>query len=74
MVLLDEITYMLSYDYLPKDEVLNALKNRPREQSVIVTGRRASDELIEIADTVSDIQDTKHAFRAGIKVRKGVDW
>lgn len=74
VVLLDELTYMLSYDYLPKEEILDALKNRPREQSVIVTGRRASDELIEIADTVSDIQDTKHAFRAGIKVRKGVDW
>ena len=74
VVLLDELTYMLSYDYLPKDEILDALKNRPREQSVVVTGRRASAELIEMADTVSDIQDTKHAFRAGIKIRKGVDW
>jgi len=74
LVLLDELTYMLSYEYLPKEEVLAAINNRPKEQSVVVTGRRAIDELIEIADTVSDIQDTKHAFRAGIKARKGVDW
>ena len=74
LVLLDELTYMLSYEYLPKEEVLAAINNRPKEQSVVVTGRRAIDELIDIADTVSDIQDTKHAFRAGIKARKGVDW
>ena len=74
LVLLDELTYMLSYEYLPKEEVLSALANRPKEQSVVVTGRRAIDELIEMADTVSDIQDTKHAFRAGIKARQGVDW
>ena len=74
LVLLDELTYMLSYEYLPKEEVLAAINNRPQEQSVVVTGRRAIDELIDIADTVSDIQDTKHAFRAGIKARKGVDW
>ena len=74
VVLLDELTYMLSYEYLPKEEVLTAIINRPKEQSVVVTGRRAIDELIEIADTVSDIQDTKHAFRAGIKARQGVDW
>lgn len=74
LVLLDELTYMLSYEYLPKDEVLSALANRPKEQSVVITGRRAIDELIKMADTVSDIQDTKHAFRAGIKARQGVDW
>ena len=74
LVLLDELTYMLSYDYLPKEEVLAALANRPYEQSVAVTGRRASDELIEMADTVSEINDIKHAFRAGIKIRQGIDW
>jgi len=74
LVLLDELTYMLSYEYLPKDEVLSTLANRPKEQSVVITGRRAIDELITMADTVSDIQDTKHAFRAGIKARQGVDW
>ncbi|MCG7499321.1 cob(I)yrinic acid a,c-diamide adenosyltransferase [Vibrio sp. Of7-15] len=74
LVLLDELTYMLSYNYLPKEEVLSALQNRPKEQSVVVTGRRAIDELLDMADTVSTIEDTKHAFRAGIKARQGVDW
>ncbi len=74
LVLLDELTYMLGYDYLPKDEVLNAIKNRPENQSVVVTGRGAISELRDIADTVSEIKDVKHAFKAGIKARKGVDW
>ncbi len=74
VVLLDELTYMLGYDYLPKDEVIDAIKNRPAEQSVIITGRGAISELRDIADTVSEIKDEKHAFRAGVKARKGVDW
>jgi cob(I)alamin adenosyltransferase len=55
---------MLSYEYLPKDEVLLALANRPKEKAVLVTGRRANDELIERTDSESDIQDSKHTFRA----------
>ncbi|NVJ50644.1 MAG: cob(I)yrinic acid a,c-diamide adenosyltransferase [Gammaproteobacteria bacterium] len=74
VVLLDELTYMLGYDYLPKEEVLTAIANRPSEQSVIVTGRGAISELRSMADTVSEIKDEKHAFKAGIKARKGVDW
>ncbi|WP_144392524.1 cob(I)yrinic acid a,c-diamide adenosyltransferase [Pleionea sediminis] len=74
LVLLDEITYMLGYDYLPKDEVLTAIKNRPLNQSVVVTGRGAITELRDLADTVSEIKDVKHAFKAGVKARKGVDW
>ncbi len=74
LVLLDELTYMLGYDYLPKDEVLNAIKNRPENQSVVVTGRGAISELRDLADTVSEIKDVKHAFKSGIKARKGVDW
>ncbi len=74
LVLLDELTYMLGYDYLPKDEVLDAIRNRPENQSVVVTGRGAIKELRELADTVSEIKDEKHAYRAGVKARKGVDW
>jgi cob(I)alamin adenosyltransferase len=73
LVLLDEMTYMLGYDYLDKNEVLEAIKNRPENQSVIVTGRGAISELRDMADTVSDIKEEKHAFKAGIKARKGVD-
>ena len=74
LVLLDEITYVLKYGYLDAEEVYEALRNRPREQSVIVTGRGAPVPLKEMADTVSMIDDTKHAFHNGIKARKGVEW
>jgi cob(I)alamin adenosyltransferase len=72
LVLLDEITYVLKYGYLDAEEVYEALRNRPREQSVIVTGRGAPVPLKQLADTVSMIDDTKHAFHNGIKARKGV--
>jgi cob(I)alamin adenosyltransferase len=74
VVLLDELTYMLSYDYLDLQTVLQAIQNRPAHQHVVITGRGAHRQLIEIADTVSEIQSVKHAFDAGIKVQKGIDW
>ncbi len=74
LVLLDELTYMLSYGYLDKNRVLDVLTNRPPNQHVIITGRNASKELVELADTVSDIKDTKHAFNNGIKAQKGIDY
>lgn len=74
VVLLDEMTYMLGYDYLDKEEVLAAIRQRPKNQTVVITGRGATRELKELADTVSEVKDIKHAFRAGIKARKGVDW
>lgn len=74
LVLLDELTYMLSFDYLDKQEVLDAIRQRPENQSVIVTGRGAIKELRDLADTVSVIKDEKHAYTAGIMARKGIDW
>ena len=74
VVLLDELTYMLSFDYLDKQEVLDAISNRPENQTVIITGRGAIRELRDLADTVSVIKDEKHAYTCGIKARKGVDW
>ncbi len=73
LVVLDELTYLLSYGYLDSDSVLDALAHRPAEQHVIVTGRGASDALIDLADTVSIIADEKHAYRAGIKAQPGID-
>lgn len=74
VVLLDELTYMLTYGYLDKQVVVDAIAGRPAPQHVIVTGRNAGRELIELADTVSEIKDTKHAFNDGIKVQKGIDF
>ncbi|MBT9538717.1 cob(I)yrinic acid a,c-diamide adenosyltransferase [Thiobacillus sp.] len=73
LVVLDELTYLLSYGYLDSDTVLDALAQRPPMQHVVVTGRAAPDALIELADTVSIIADEKHAFRAGVKAQPGID-
>ena len=74
LVVLDELTYLLSYQYLEKQMVLDTLKNRPFMQHVIVTGRSALAELKDIADTVSDIKDEKHAYKNGIKAQEGIDF
>ena len=74
LVVLDELTYMLAYDYLDEAEVLAALSNRPEHQSLVVTGRGGGANLQAIMDTVSEVKDVKHAFNDGIKARKGVDY
>lgn len=74
LVVLDELTYMLSYDYLNVDEVLEAIASRPALQHVVVTGRGAHRRLVEMADTVSEIRPVKHAFDAGIKAQLGLDY
>jgi len=74
LVILDELTYMLAYTYLDEDMILNALRNRPANQSVVVTGRGGGKAIRELVDTVSEINDIKHAYAAGIKARKGVDY
>lgn len=73
LVVLDELTYMLSFKYLSEDRILEALNNRPENQSVVVTGRGGGKALVEWADTVSEIKEIKHAYNEGIMARKGVD-
>ncbi|KJY74547.1 cobinamide adenolsyltransferase [Vibrio coralliilyticus] len=74
VILFDELTYMVSYGYIELDEVVEALNNRPKMQSVVITGRSAHRTLIEMADTVSEVKNVKHAFESGVKALKGVDW
>jgi len=74
LVLLDELTYMLGYQYLDEEEVINSIQSRPPEQTVVITGRGAIASLRDIADTVSEIKEIKHAYKAGVMARKGVDW
>lgn len=74
LILLDEMTYMLAYKYLDEEMVLSALKNRPVEQSVVLTGRGGGAALKEICDTVSEVKEIKHAYKSGIKARQGVDY
>lgn len=73
LVVLDELTYPLKFGWLDLTMVLNDLRNRPSMQHVIITGRGAPDALCELADTVTDMVDIKHAFRAGIQAQKGID-
>lgn len=74
MVVLDELTYMLAFDYLPESEVIAALTGRPESQSVVVTGRGGGQALREAMDTVSEVKEVKHAYRAGVRARQGVDY
>jgi len=73
LVILDEINIALKLRYISVGQVLEALQSRPPLQHVILTGRAAPPELIAIADTVTDMREVKHAFRAGIKAQKGVE-
>jgi len=73
IVLLDELNIVLKMDYLNSEKVLADIANRPIMQHVIITGRGAPEIVIDAADTVSRIEDVKHAFRAGIKAQKGIE-
>jgi cob(I)alamin adenosyltransferase len=74
-VLLDELSIVLRYDYLPVDEVAAFLRDeKPEHVHVIVTGRNAKDELIEIADLVTEMEMVKHPFRSGVKAQQGIEF
>ena len=74
LVILDELNIVLSYGYLPVEEVVEAMRNKPEQLSICITGRGAPDELIEVADTVTEMRPIKHAFEAGIKARQGIEF
>ena len=74
MVILDELNIVLRYDNLPLDEVVETLKNKPRDLHVVVTGRNAKEALIEAADLVTEMEMIKHPFRAGVKAQAGIEF
>src|SRR6202023_447218 len=73
-VLLYELNIVLRYDYLPLTEVLAVLKAKPRDLHVVVTGRNAKPELIDLADLVTEMTLVKHPFRSGVKAQKGIEF
>jgi cob(I)alamin adenosyltransferase len=74
LVLLDELNIALKYDYIELDRVLDDLQGRPEMQHAVVTGRSAPQELIDLADTVTEMGVVKHAFKdQGIKAQKGIE-
>ena len=75
LVVLDEFTYLLDFGWLDPRQVIDWLKtNKPRRLHLIITGRNAPPELIEYADTVSEMVNVKHAFDAGVKARAGIEF
>ena len=74
MLIFDELSYMFKYEYLDVQPVVEAIKARPTMQNVIITGRTMALPLQEIADTISIVQDEKHAFRQGVKAQKGIEY
>ncbi|MDH4169306.1 MAG: cob(I)yrinic acid a,c-diamide adenosyltransferase [Acidimicrobiia bacterium] len=74
LVILDEITYLMNWDWIDAAEVVATLRDRPPKVSIICTGRDAPAQLIDIADTVTEMRKTKHAYDRGIAAKKGIDF
>jgi cob(I)alamin adenosyltransferase len=74
MVLADELNIVLRYDYLPLDEVIEVLTNKPADKHVIVTGRNAQEAVMEVADLVTEMTMIKHPFRSGVKAQAGIEF
>ena len=73
LVVCDEITYPLVYGWLDLQDVLETLRNRPKEVHVCLTGRRCPQEIVDLADTVTEMRPVKHAFDAGIPAQRGIE-
>ena len=73
LIVLDEITYPLRYGWLPLEQVLQTLRERPPQVHVVLTGRRCPAELVALADTVTEMQLVKHAFQAGVPAQRGIE-
>ncbi|HEX6221123.1 MAG TPA: cob(I)yrinic acid a,c-diamide adenosyltransferase [Acidimicrobiia bacterium] len=74
LVVLDEITYPINWGWIDLDEVIEVLSSRPRDVNVIITGRDAPTEIVEIADTVTEMRKVKHAYDSGVMARRGIDY
>ena len=74
LVIFDELTYLASFNWLPIADIVEPIRNRPRHVNVIVTGRDAAPELIELADTVTEMVEVKHAYQQGIRAMRGIDY
>jgi cob(I)alamin adenosyltransferase len=73
MLILDEINVAVDYGLLPLQEVLDFLRSCPRDMEIVCTGRYAPQELIDLADLVSEVKEVKHHYQQGVKMRKGIE-
>ena len=74
LVVLDELTYLPALDFLAAEKIVETLRTKPERLNIIITGRKAPPELVEIADTVSEVRVVKHAYQQGIKAQKGIEF
>ena len=74
LVILDELTYLMNWAWIDADDVIRVLRDRPRHVNVVVTGRDASQGLQDIADTVTEMREVKHAYNSGIRAKRGIDY
>lgn len=74
LVVLDEINVAIDFNLIKLKDVLELIKNKPKEVEIVLTGRNAKKELIELADYVSEINEVKHPYQKGIKQRKGIEY
>jgi cob(I)alamin adenosyltransferase len=74
LVLLDELTYLCTWGWIDTDDVVATIVNRPEQVNIIVTGRDAPQAIIEIADTVTEMTEIKHAYQQGIRAKRGIDY
>ncbi|HEU0166858.1 MAG TPA: cob(I)yrinic acid a,c-diamide adenosyltransferase, partial [Chloroflexota bacterium] len=74
MVIFDEINYAIGYGLIPVDEVLDMLRTKPPMVHVVLTGRNAKEEVIELADTVTEMRPIKHAYERGTRGQKGIEF
>jgi cob(I)alamin adenosyltransferase len=74
LVVLDEVTYPINWNWIDVDEAKEVLRGRPDKVNIIMTGRDAPEELVEIADTVTEMRKVKHAYDSGIMARRGIDY
>ena len=74
LLILDELTYAVKYEWVPVDEVVAGIRDRAAGTNVVMTGRDAADELVELADTVTEMRKVKHAYDEGIGALKGIEY
>ncbi|MED6337168.1 MAG: cob(I)yrinic acid a,c-diamide adenosyltransferase, partial [Actinomycetota bacterium] len=71
---LDELTYLCSWGWIDTAEVVDTIKQRPDHVNIVITGRDAPQDLIDIADTVTEMTEIKHAYAQGIRAKRGIDY
>jgi len=74
LVILDELTYLCTWEWVDTADVVAAIVNRPKHVSLVITGRDAPQEIIDVADTVTEMREVKHAYASGITAKRGIDY